>query len=94
MSILSGLTFVVFPLAEFASGQIYKYSGYYGVYATSLAATIVGIVYIYFVPESVIKSSKLAEATQPSPESTNSGVVVAVVNFFKTGNKVLFEAMK
>ena len=93
MSILSGLTFVVFPLAEFASGQIYKYSGYYGVYATSLAATIVGIVYIYFIPESVTLSSKSAEKESEATDS-DSCVCVSIVNFFKTGNKVLVEAMK
>ena len=93
MSILSVLTFVVFPLADFASGQIYKYSGYYGVYVTSLAATVVGIVYIYFIPESVTK--KLEESTQNASESASSGGFLAsVMNFFAKGNRVLYEAMK
>jgi hypothetical protein len=42
MAILNGLGFIMFPLAEFASGQIYNVGGYYAVYATSLGATLAG----------------------------------------------------
>ena len=53
MSILSGLGIVVFPLAEFVGGQLYKYGGYYAVYSTALSFTFIGVIYICFVPESV-----------------------------------------
>ena len=53
MSILSGLGIIVFPISESVGGQIYKYGGYYAVYATSLAFTFLGVLYIFFVPESV-----------------------------------------
>ena len=42
MAILNGLGFIMFPRAEFASGQIYNVGGYYAVYATSLGATLAG----------------------------------------------------
>ena len=95
MSILSGLTFVVFPLAEFASGQIYKYGGYYAVYAVSLAATLAGIVYICFIPESVTRRTTAMKETTPEASAAPSkNVIGRVVNFVSTGNRGLYDAMK
>jgi len=91
MSILNGLGFIVFPLAEFASGQIYKVGGYYAVYATSLAATLGGIVYIFFIPESVTKTTK---QDSENVTTNNLGVFGNILNFISTGNKVLYQAMQ
>jgi len=55
MAILSGLGFVLFPLAEFASGQIFRIGGYYAVYGTSLGTCVAGLLYIPLVPETIMK---------------------------------------
>ncbi len=68
--------------------QIFKYGGYYAVYGTSLGATIVGIAYIYFIPESVTTRTTLDDETS-SPTSENVGVCGSVVNFISTGNRIL-----
>ena len=53
MSILAGLGLIIFPLGIGLGGQIYAWSGYYAVYGCSLAFNVLGIIYIYFVPESI-----------------------------------------
>lgn len=54
MAILAGLGFIVFPFAELISGQLYKFGGYYLVYGVSLVFSIIGVVYVIFIPESVM----------------------------------------
>ena len=73
MSILSGLGMAVLPLANFASGQLFKVvtykeiliiikikaidklqiGGYYLVYGTSLGFSVLGMIYIKFIPETI-----------------------------------------
>ena len=53
MSLLAGLGLIIFPCGIALGGQIYAHSGYYAVYGCSLAFNIIGIIYIYFVPESI-----------------------------------------
>ena len=54
---LSGLGKAILPLMDFVGGQLYKYGGYYAVYGTSLTFTVVGLVYIILIPESVTRRS-------------------------------------
>ena len=61
MSLLAGLGLIIFPLGIGLGGLIYTWSGYYAVYGCSLAFTILGLIYIYFVPESV--TSRNIEST-------------------------------
>jgi hypothetical protein len=74
--------------------QIFKYGGYYAVYGTSLGATIVGIAYIYFIPESVTTRSTLDDETSSSATSENVGVCGGVVNFISTGNRILVSMLQ
>ena len=53
MSILAGLGLIIFPLGIALGGQIYAWAGYYAVYACSFVFNILGLIYIYFVPESI-----------------------------------------
>ena len=53
MSFLAGLGLIIFPLGIGVGGQIYALSGYYAVYGASFAFNILGLIYIYFVPESL-----------------------------------------
>ena len=53
--VLSGVGIVFFPLMEFVGGQLYKYTGFYGVFGTSLGFTVAGIAYIVVIPETVTK---------------------------------------
>ena len=55
MALLAGLGILIMPAAEALGGQLFKYFGYYAVYSTSMAFTVIGIIYIYFVPESVTR---------------------------------------
>lgn len=58
MSILNGIGIAVFPLAEFLSGQLYQAGGAYGYYVVfgcSLGFTVIGLIYIVFIPETITK---------------------------------------
>ena len=57
MSLLAGLGLIIFPCGIALGGQIYAHSGYYAVYAASFIFNVVGIIYIYFVPESITRSN-------------------------------------
>ena len=57
IAVLSGLGKAILPLMDFVGGQLYKYGGYYAVYGTSLTFTVVGVVYIILIPESVTRRS-------------------------------------
>ena len=54
-AVLSGVGIVFFPLMEFVGGQLYKYTGFYGVFGTSLGFTVAGIAYIVIIPETVTR---------------------------------------
>ena len=56
---LSGVGIVFFPLMEFVGGQLYKYTGFYGVFGTSLGFTVAGIAYIVIIPETVTRRRDL-----------------------------------
>ena len=60
--VLSGVGIVFFPLMEFVGGQLYKYTGFYGVFGTSLGFTVAGIAYIVIIPETVTKRQDLVDA--------------------------------
>ena len=49
MSILSGLSLVVFPIAEFSGGHIFEVGGYEPVYITSLIICTCGLLYVILV---------------------------------------------
>merc|ERR1719464_2230925 len=62
MSVLSGIGMAIFPLAEFLSGQLYqagsqisKEGGYYVVFGTAYGFTILGLIYICFIPETITR---------------------------------------
>jgi len=57
MSLLAGLGLIIFPCGIALGGQIYAHSGYYAVYAASFIFNVLGIIYIYFVPESITRSN-------------------------------------
>ena len=63
-AVLSGVGIVFFPLMEFVGGQLYKYTGFYGVFGTSLGFTVAGIAYIVVIPETVTKRRVLARCFQ------------------------------
>ena len=54
-AVLQGVGIVFFPLMEFVGGQLYKYTGFYGVFGTSLGFTVAGIAYIVVIPETVTR---------------------------------------
>ena len=58
-AVLSGVGIVFFPLMEFVGGQLYKYTGFYGVFGTSLGFTVAGIAYIVIIPETVTRRRDL-----------------------------------
>ena len=61
--VLSGVGIVFFPLMEFVGGQLYKYTGFYGVFGTSLGFTVAGIAYIVIIPETVTKRQALGRCS-------------------------------
>ena len=63
-AVLQGVGVVFFPLMEFVGGQLYKYTGYYGVYGTSLGFTVAGIAYIVMIPETVTRRRDFAGCSQ------------------------------
>lgn len=58
MSLLSGLGIIMWPVAKFLGGQLYDIGGYYAVYITAMCCTFLGVGYIYFVPETIMKREK------------------------------------
>ena len=58
-------------------------------------ATLAGIVYICFIPESVTRRTTAMKETTPEASAAPSkNVIGRVVNFVTTGNRVLYDAMK
>ena len=53
MSILQGIGIAIIPLAKFLSGVIYDWGGFYAVYGFSFGFTVIGLIYICFIPESL-----------------------------------------
>ena len=49
MSLLYGLSLIVFPIAEFAGGHIYQVGGYGTVYVISLFICFCGLLYVIMV---------------------------------------------
>ena len=49
ISILQGLSLIVFPIAEFAAGQIFQVGGYGTVYIISLFSCVCGLLYVIIV---------------------------------------------
>ena len=93
MAILSGLGFIIFPIAEFASGQIYAAGGYYAVYATSLAATVAGLAYVAIIPESVTARTDVIAITDTETLSDKS-LWQKFKIIFKRGNMMTLQAFK
>lgn len=73
MAILAGLGFIVFPFAELISGQLYKFGGYFVVYGVSLAFSVIGVVYVIFIPESVIKRKHQGKEMVPENAPNTNG---------------------
>ena len=49
ISILQGLSLIVFPIAEFAAGQIFQIGGYGTVYIVSIFSCVCGLLYVIIV---------------------------------------------
>ena len=95
MALLSGIGILVFPAAEAAGGQIYKYFGYYAVYGSSLALTVIGLTYLYFVPESVTARVHLEGSSKPvQDDSRRLSVCKKIIAMFKQGNKTLMSSIR
>ena len=54
MAIIDGFIHIIYPIGEFCGGQIFKYGGFYPVYFTALGTALLGLIYTYSVPESII----------------------------------------
>ena len=63
MTLLSGVGIIMWPIAKYVGGQLYGFGGYYAVYGTALSFTFLGTIYIYVIPESVIKRVKIKDAS-------------------------------
>ena len=79
---------------EALGGQIYKYLGYYAVYGTSLAFSLLGIIYIYFVPESVTKRSNYNEKSSKQPGDHKLPALNQLIKIFKDGNRMMLSSIK
>ena len=58
MALLSGIGTIMWPVAKFFGGQLYDIGGYYAVYITAMCCTFLGVAYLYFVPETIMKREK------------------------------------
>jgi MFS family permease len=93
MSILQGVGMVFFPLMEFVGGQLFKYGGYYAVFGSSIGATITGLIYIRFIPETVTQRS--GNTDRELEKSTAKHFIPwykKLYNLFVTGNKQLLDS--
>ena len=79
---------------EALGGQIYKYLGYYAVYGTSLAFSLLGIIYIYFVPESVTKRSNYNDNSSKQPGDHKLPALNQLIKIFKDGNRMMLSSIK
>jgi hypothetical protein len=93
MSFLYGLSLVVWPLAEFLGGQIYHAGGYYAVYASSLAISVVGLLYIAAIPESVTIRTR-GMKTEMAARQRGMSACAKTVDSVKEGNKQVVLAAK
>jgi len=87
MALLAGLGIMVFPAAEAVGGQLFKYFGYFTVYGVSLAFTFIGLIYIYFVPESVTKRSVGANDAIGASSTQQVSFVRKVARVINEGNQ-------
>ena len=80
---------------EALGGQIYKYLGYYAVYGTSLTFSLLGIIYIYFVPESVTKRSNYNDdKSSKQPGDHKLPAANQLIKIFKDGNRMMLSYIK
>ena len=85
---MSGLTILVFPMAEAVGGQIYNHLGYYAVYVASLMFSVMGLIYICFIPESV------PETARNLPNQPTSSICNRMLSTFVQGNKNVVSSAK
>jgi len=82
MALLAGLAILVFPMAEAVGGQIFNYLGYYAVYIASLMFSVMGLIYICFIPESVPEASRIA-----AQQNEDSSLWNRLLSTFVQGNR-------
>ena len=72
MSLLYGLSLIVFPIAEFAGGHIYQVGGYGTVYVISLFICFCGLLYVIIVvPDESGEDIKKAKQNTPKQNKSN-----------------------
>ena len=71
ISILQGLSLIVFPIAEFAAGQIFQVGGYGTVYIVSLFSCVCGLLYVIIVIPNRSKSYSTARKQVPVSSTEN-----------------------
>ena len=98
IAVLGALGFVMMPLADFCGGQIYQLWGFLPVYIVSLCFVFLGVLYIWFIPESISARShmkkKESEEMEDKPHFISEHFFKRVWNLFKQSNNVFLDTFK
>ncbi|XP_023322315.1 uncharacterized protein LOC111696803 isoform X3 [Eurytemora carolleeae] len=94
MSILSGLSFIMVPLADFCGVQLYTYFGYFATYGTSLGFVILGIIYLQFIPESVNKGKSEIDKEIINEDDKKENWFKKLLKHIQSTNSVLSSTFK
>lgn len=57
---------MVAPLAKLASGYLFEVGGFYAVYALSMTITVLGLIYVILLPESLTPPPSAEAEVAPS----------------------------
>ena len=104
MALLSGLGTVMWPVAKYVGGLLYVIGGYYAVYGTAMSCTFLGVGYIYFVPETIVKRDKIKNSDEKhligedvSPQTFREKLLDLYVksnHVFYVGNRTIYDAYR
>ena len=104
MALLSGLGIAMFPVAKYVGGQLYVFGGYYAVYGTAMSCTFLGVGYIYFVPETIVKRDKIEKSDKKLligedvlPQTFREKILdlyAKAKHIFYVGNRTIYEAYR
>ena len=98
MALLSGLGIVMMPVSQYVGGKLYEVGGYYSVYGVAMSCTFFGVAYIYFVPETITKRSKIKDQNKinllDDEELASKSLLMKFKHIFYAGNRTIKEAYR
>lgn len=92
-SILVSITLMTLPLGEWASGELFDAGGFYASYGVSVAITLVGILYILALPETLASSAVEVKA-ETAATAKDESIKDKLVGIFRTGNRQVVETVR